>query len=177
MQKLEVITYGNPVLRKKAQKVTEINDEIRQIVWGMEETLEMQNGIGLAAPQVGISRNIFLVDLTKSGEKRKVVLINPKIIYKSRFTESAEEGCLSIPGVYGVVRRPDEVRIKGKLLNGKTVLIEGEGLFGRALQHEFDHLEGKLFIDYLNKDDLDKNKEKIGAIIEKNRQTLEDIVL
>lgn len=177
MARLKVITYGNPVLRKKATKVDAITDEIRQIVHDMEETLESENGIGLAAPQVGISKKLFLVDLSKSGENRKVVLVNPKIIYKSPYTHVSEEGCLSIPKVYGAVRRPEEVRIKGKLLNGKTIIIEGEGLFGRALQHEFDHLEGKLFIDYLSKEDLDKNREKIDAIVAANRTLLGDVTL
>jgi len=177
MAKLKIIKYGHPVLRQKAALVTEINDEIRSIIKDMNETLSAENGVGLAAPQVGISKRIFIVDLTKADQDKKVVLLNPKIIFRSAKTSVSEEGCLSIPDVWGPVRRSDQIKIKGELLNGRSLIIEAEGLFGRALQHEFDHLNGVLFIDHIPKDALEQHREKLDAMVEENRNKVERIAL
>ena len=177
MAKLKIITYGHPVLRQKAAPVTAIDDEIRQIIQDMHDTLASENGIGLAAPQVGISKRIFIVDLTKADQDKKVVLLNPKIIFRSAKTNVSEEGCLSIPDVWGPVRRPEKIKIKGELLNGRSLIIEAEGLFGRALQHEFDHLNGVLFIDYVPKDALKQYKDKIETMLAENQKKVERIAL
>lgn len=177
MARIEITTYGNPVLREKAEKIDEINDEIKNIAKKLEKRLESENGIGLAAPQIGISKRIFTVDLTKAEMDKKTTLINPKIIYKSTEVTDYEEGCLSIPEVWGKVIRPSSIKIKGTLINGRTIVLEADGLFARVLQHEFDHLDGKLFIDYLSETDLKINQSKLDALVEKNRKKLGKVAL
>lgn len=164
---LEIVTYGHPALRQKAGKVEVIDDEIEQIVEDLEDTLNLDKGIGLAAPQVGISKQIFLVDLSHTKEKRRVALINPVIVDKSNDTGIYEEGCLSLPEIWGDVVRPKKITIKGQLLTGQSIIIRAKGLFARALQHELDHLYGKLFIDYFNLEDYKKNKTKINGLLVK----------
>lgn len=172
MGKLDIITYGHPLLRQKAEPVEKIDDEIISVIDGMKKALETEGGIGLAAPQVGVMKQIFLVDLTKSDQPHKVALINPKIIFKSLDTVPYEEGCLSIPDVWGDVIRPKKIKIKGQLTNGTSMIIEADGMYARVLQHEYDHLLGKLFIDYLSDVDLTKNRQKIDALLEANRKKL-----
>lgn len=167
---LEIATYGNPVLRKEAEEVKKIDGEILEIIENMKETLMNQNGVGLAAPQVGISKKIFIVELPQEKGTRRLVFLNPKIVFYSKDKEIAEEGCLSFPGVWGNVERSTKVRVKGTLLSGKPTVIEGEEMFARVLQHEIDHLEGKLFIDYFSPEDKEKNKEKLEEILNKNRE-------
>ncbi|MCX7820591.1 MAG: peptide deformylase [Brevinematales bacterium] len=170
MALLEMATYGDPVLRKKAEEVKKIDKEILEIIENMKETLMNQSGVGLAAPQVGISKRIFIVDLPQEKGTRRLILLNPKIIFYSKDKIVAEEGCLSFPGVWGNVERSNRVRVKGTLLSGKSTVIEGEGMFARVLQHEIDHLDGKLFIDYFSPEDKEKNKEKLEEILNKNRE-------
>jgi peptide deformylase len=177
MAKLELITYGNPLLRRKAEEVKGFTKEISFVIRDMEETLSEENGIGLAAPQIGISKQILIIDLTKSKEERKIALLNPKIIYKSSDEVEYEEGCLSVPGVWNSVKRPNSIKIKGILASGKTLIIDASDLFARALQHETDHLEGKLFIDYLSSQEKDIHKEKIEEILDKNKIKLGKVCL
>ena len=168
----KIITYGNPVLRMKSEEVKEINDDIKSIVKDLEVALSGENGIGLAAPQIGIRKRIVIIDLTKSKQDKKIVLINPKIIHKSIDVEEYEEGCLSVPEVWGNVLRPSCIKIKGKLVSGNVIVIDADGLYARVIQHEMDHLDGKLFIDYLSPADRERNAVKIEAILEKNRKEL-----
>jgi peptide deformylase len=175
MAVLKMCTYGDPILRKRAEDVSELNDDVLKYIIDLEETLSKQNGIGLAAPQVGIPKRIFLVDLRPSKEDKKIALINPEIIYRSSDIIEREEGCLSVPEVWGSVIRPESIKMKGMLPNGRIVTIRADGLYARALQHEYDHLEGVLFIDYLSTGELDKNKELLDTIIEKNRKKLDRI--
>jgi peptide deformylase len=178
MTKMEILTYGNPVLRQKAEEVTVIDEKIKKIARELEETLSSDDkGIGLAAPQVGICKRILAVDLTRSNGERKITLINPKIIYRSREEEEYLEGCLSIPEVWGNVTRPKKIKVKGTLVSGKTFVIDADEIFARVLQHEMDHLDGILFIDYLSPEDKGKNGEIINAILEKNRAKLGKILL
>lgn len=178
MSRKEIITYGNPVLRQKSEEVTEIDENIRKIAKDLEETLSSdEKGIGLAAPQLGICKRILAVDLTRSNGERKITLINPKIIYRSREEEEYQEGCLSIPEVWGSVTRPKKIKVKGTLVSGKTFVIDADEIFARVLQHEMDHLDGVLFIDYLSPEDKGKNSEIINAILEKNRAKLGKILL
>ncbi len=172
MARLEVIAYGNPVLRQRAAEVKEVNEEIRKIVEDMKDTLADENGIGLAAPQIGISKRILVIDMSKSKDSRKITLINPKVIYKSEDFTDQEEGCLSIPDVWGNVSRHRKIKIKGELLNGKTLMIDADDYFARAIQHEIDHLDGKLIIDHFSAEDREKNKDKINAILEATRKKL-----
>lgn len=177
MAKREIITYGNPLLRQKSEEIGGITDEIRRIAADLHDTLADENGIGLAAPQVGICKRILVVDLTKSNGERKITLINPKIIHRSGDEEDYQEGCLSFPEVWGSVRRPKSIKLKGTLLSGKTFVIDADELFARVLQHEMDHLDGVLFIDHLSPEDKTANAEILEALLEKNRAKLGKILL
>ncbi len=144
MAELMIRKVGDPVLRSEAKPVTKITGKTRELVANMLETMYNNNGIGLAAPQVGILQKIIVID-TKEGELVKV--INPEIITKSKEKDIREEGCLSIPGETGHVLRSKQVTVKGLNENGQEVTYEATGILARAFQHEIDHLQGILFID------------------------------
>jgi peptide deformylase len=143
---MEIRTYGDRTLRRRAESVEEIDDGIRTICEQMVETMLRANGAGLAAPQIGISKRIIVLDV--DGEFH--VLINPELIETSDEVEQVTEGCLSVPGVDAAVGRATRAVIEGTTLDGETVRIEGEGLLARAIQHEMDHLNGNLFLDRLS---------------------------
>ncbi|RLC35306.1 MAG: peptide deformylase [Candidatus Nealsonbacteria bacterium] len=146
MAKLEVKIYPDPVLRKKAEEVKELTEEIKNLGWDMVETLEVNDGVGLAAPQVGVSKRVIIVQT----EKGPVILVNPKIIKKSREKETMEEGCLSLPGIWLKIKRAKKVEAVAIDKEGKKIKINTEGLSARILQHEIDHLNGILIIDRIN---------------------------
>jgi len=177
MAKREVITYGHPVLRQVASPVGRIDERVRRLILDMEEALAEEQGIGLAAPQIGVSERVVIIDLSRSGQQTKMALLNPEIVFASRDLVPYEEGCLSVPDVWGTVLRPSTVRVKARTLQGKSILIEADDILARVLQHEIDHLNGKLFIDYLNEEDRQKNAEKIEAILEANRKKMGHVVL
>jgi peptide deformylase len=134
--------YGDELLRKKSKKVEVINERILTLLKDMEETMYDEDGVGLAAPQVGILKRIVVIDVGEGILK----LVNPEIIYtEGSFTD--EEGCLSLPGEQGKVERPYKVKVKALNEKGEEIIIEGEELLARALCHEIDHLNGILFID------------------------------
>lgn len=135
-------TYGDEVLRKKSRKVEEINDRIHTLIKDMFDTMYSADGVGLAAPQVGILKRVIVIDVGDGP----VALINPEII-SGEGEQIDEEGCLSIPGKGGSVLRPYKVKVKALNEKGEEVMVEGEELFARALCHEIDHLEGVLFVD------------------------------
>lgn len=137
-----IVKQGDDVLLKKSKVVDNINDRIIELLNDMAETLYNNNGVGLAAPQVGILKRVIVVDI---GEGL-IELINPEIIEVQGEIED-EEGCLSIPGIWGTVKRPQYVKVKGLNRNGEEVIYEGEGFLARAFCHEIDHLDGILFID------------------------------
>lgn len=143
---MEIRTYGDTTLRRRAEPVEAIDDGIRTICERMVETMLRANGAGLAAPQIGISKRIIVLDV--DGEFH--VLINPELIETSDEVEQITEGCLSVPGVDAAVGRATRAVIEGTTLDGETVRIEGEGLLARAIQHEMDHLNGNLFLDRLS---------------------------
>ncbi|HBG48931.1 MAG TPA: peptide deformylase [Cyanobacteria bacterium UBA9971] len=150
MTVLKVITYGNNILRTPSKEVHKISAKIQKLIDDMFDTMYANNGVGLAAPQVGYNYRIFVLD--DSGEKeqpRPKVFINPKIIKKHGAINSYE-GCLSFPDVYINVRRCENVIIKAKDIKGRPFTLEATGgiLLARAIQHEYDHLEGNLFIDH-----------------------------
>jgi len=157
---LEIKEYGEPALREKALPVKEVTPEILNIIKDMAETMYADSGVGLAAPQVGVSKRIILVDGEEDG---LIVLINPMII-KSEGEAVAEEGCLSIPGIYSQVKRASKVTVKALNENGDPIEITKEALTARALQHEIDHLDGILFVDRIGRMErqmlLDKLKKK-----------------
>ncbi|MGI6550334.1 MAG: peptide deformylase [Syntrophomonadales bacterium] len=138
----KVVLMGDPVLREKAKPVREINDSVLRLLDNLRDTMYEYDGVGLAAPQIGISKRVIVID---NGEQY-YELINPEII-RSQGQEKAIEGCLSIPNLNGKVKRAARVVVKGLNRQGEEQLIEASGLLARALQHEIDHLEGILFVD------------------------------
>lgn len=150
---LPILTTPNPVLTTPAKKVTTVTPEIRQLVADMRETMHNAQGLGLAAPQVGKSIALCILEFQPEDAPEDTipftVLINPRVTWKSARTETDEEACLSIPGIFGPVKRPRDVRIKAENLEGETIELELSGLFARAAQHEIDHLNGILFTSYV----------------------------
>jgi peptide deformylase len=149
MSVLKIELLGSEVLRKRAEEIAEVDDELRALIRDMFATMYDAEGVGLAGPQVGVSRRVIVVDVKDQGDG-PFALVNPTIVERSRETEKAEEGCLSIPGVSSVVERPLKVVAEGLNEHGDPVRVEGEGLLARCLLHEVDHLDGVLFIDKLS---------------------------
>jgi len=141
----DIRTYGDSVLRRVAEPLRNIDAKTKKIAEKMVEAMIRANGVGLAAPQIGISKRIIVLDL--DGQFH--ILVNPEIVETSSETEEAVEGCLSVPGVDAEVTRKLRAHVRGTTLEEKEIDIEGEGLMARAIQHEIDHLNGILFIDHL----------------------------
>ena len=146
MSILDIRVLGDPVLRQPTKPVTTITDELRKLIADMFETMYAAEGIGLAAPQVGRTERLAVVDV----DGAKFTLINPSVVTTEGEKEIAEEGCLSIPDIYGDVERRATVTIRAMDEDGKEYEATGSELLGRCFQHEIDHLDGKLFIDYLS---------------------------
>jgi peptide deformylase len=143
---LKMRLYPDPVLRHQAEPINEITDEIRQLADGMVETLVIETGYGLAAPQVGVSKRLILVDV----EDDFYIVVNPEIVEFSEEIQDGPEGCLSIPGIEADLERSERILVRGLSLEGEALEIEAEGLIARVFQHELDHLNGILFIDHLS---------------------------
>ena len=145
-----IVKYGNPVLEKAAETVTVFDEELEKLIADMFESMYAAHGVGLAAPQIGIGRRIAVIDVTFKGDpKAKLVLINPVITHtEGKHTQS--EGCLSIPDFRENVTRPNKVTVRALDVHGKTFEKTGEELLARALMHETDHLNGKLYISHLS---------------------------
>ena len=158
MAVLKVRKYGDPFLRRRATPVREITPEIRRIVNDMIETMYDEVGIGLAAPQVGISLRLMVVGDDKTGNAR--ALVNP-VIAEQGGEVTAEEGCLSLPGIFAPVTRAEWVKLEAQDLEGQPVSIRARGLAARVYQHEMDHLDGVLFIDRLDPMTRDRIKRRI----------------
>ncbi len=148
MTKLAILNYPDPRLHKVAKPVQEVNAEIHRLVEDMAETMYGAPGIGLAATQVDRHIQLIVIDVTKEQNNLQV-FINPKIIETSG-TKEYEEGCLSVPGVYDMVTRAEKVTVEALDANGKTFTLEAEGLLAVCIQHEMDHLLGKVFVEYLS---------------------------
>lgn len=146
---LPVLRFPDERLRTKALPVTEVNDEIRSIISNMFETMYAENGVGLAATQVDIHQRIVVIDVSENKEN-PLVLINPEITRKSDDTIINEEGCLSVPGCYAKVDRSVDVTVTALDENGKKFTLDGDELLAICIQHELDHLNGVLFVDYLS---------------------------
>ena len=148
---LRIVPYPHPALRYPSRPVTRIDDDLRAQVRAMFELMYAARGIGLAANQVALPYRFFVLNLTADPEQKdqEQVFINPEIVKRHSSIED-EEGCLSFPGLYGNVRRARKIKVQAYDLSGNPVEVEAEDLFSRAIQHETDHLEGKLFIDYLD---------------------------
>lgn len=145
MAKLKIRTYSDPVLRKKSAPVGKVGDSERKLAYDMIETMRSANGVGLAAPQVGISKRIIVAEGV-DDDSAAIVLINPKIARK-KGSVSFCEGCLSLPGVSSDVVRPEFITVEALNLDGNAFKINADGLLARIIQHETDHLDGILFID------------------------------
>jgi peptide deformylase len=144
-----IVIYGDPVLREKSQPVDEINQEVKDLVSNLKDTLKNARGLGLAANQIGVARRVFIIDLSVIDINETLrVFINPEILERSGMIEM-EEGCLSFPDIYLKIDRPEKVRIRAMGLDGEMFELTAEGTAARAIQHEYDHIEGKLFIDRL----------------------------
>ena len=151
MALLDLEILGSRVLREEAAPVDTVTDELRRLIQDMFDTMYNAEGIGLAGPQVGVSRRVLVVDVTNDDESRHVhALINPVIVESSKATDKAVEGCLSIPGIEEKVSRPVRVTVEALSPDGDPVRIEADDLLARALQHEVDHLDGVLFLDRLS---------------------------
>ena len=161
MAVLEILKYPHPILQKKTEPVSRIDDTIRQLVQSMAETMYAAPGVGLAAPQVGIPLRLAVLDVTKANEpKDLLVLINPEIV-ASEGECSWEEGCLSIPDCNEEVKRLKKVSVRFQNLEGRENTVTAEDLLSIALQHEIDHLDGILFIDRLSRIKRDFLKRKL----------------
>ena len=146
MAKLEIKIYPDPALRKKARLVAKIGDDERKFAYNMIETMRSANGVGLAAPQVGISKRIIVVEDSEGDNRIALILINPKITRKKGKVKFCE-GCLSLPGVSNDVIRPEFITVEALNLDGDMLKINADGLLARIIQHEIDHLDGIMFID------------------------------
>lgn len=150
-----IVITGEPVLHRRAIEVTEWNEELRTLVADMYETMDEAPGVGLAAPQVGVGLRVFTYDYPDdAGNERRGVIINPVLELGEVSTDlpdedTESEGCLSVPGERFPLKRADKIRVTGFDLDQKPIAIEAEGWFARIFQHEFDHLEGKLYVDRL----------------------------
>ena len=142
-----IVTVGDPVLTKKCRPVVKFDDRLAQLIDDMKETMRNANGVGLAAPQVGVLRRLVVVDV---GDEI-VELVNPELVSESEEQQTGVEGCLSLPGEYGVVTRPMYVTVRAQDRNGDWYEYEGEGLTARCFQHELDHLDGHMYTEFAEK--------------------------
>ncbi|MEJ2515432.1 MAG: peptide deformylase [Gammaproteobacteria bacterium] len=161
---LKILEYPDPRLRTRAEPVAEVTDEIRQLASDMLETMYAAPGIGLAATQVNVHKRMLVADVSEEKDAPHV-FINPEIL-EQRGVETMEEGCLSVPGVYESVSRADWIRVRALGTDGEPFETELEGLLAVCVQHEMDHLEGKLFVDYLS----DLKRQRIRKRLEKERR-------
>jgi peptide deformylase len=165
---LDILHFPDPRLRNKAKPVAEVNDEIRRLIDDMLETMYAAPGIGLASIQVNVPKRVIVVDITEDRSE-PLALINPEILSKDGI-EEMDEGCLSVPGVYETVQRADSIRVRYLDRDGNTVERDADGLLAVCIQHEIDHLDGKLFVDYLSS----LKRQRIRKKLEKeSRQTAE----
>lgn len=144
-----ILIHPDPRLKKPCEAVTAITGDLAHLAQDMLETMYAAPGIGLAAPQVGVMRRMIVMDCIKEGTPRPMVLLNPEVIWAGEDLSVYEEGCLSIPDQYADVSRPAEVRVRWMGLDGAMVEEQFAGIWATCVQHEIDHLNGKLFIDYL----------------------------
>ncbi|MBQ0071453.1 MAG: peptide deformylase, partial [Spirochaetales bacterium] len=150
---MEIVKLGDDVLRQVCEPVKEFDSAFKMLTDAMLETLEVAEGVGLAAPQIGVAQRFFVIDIQ---DGKQYVFANPEILETSMETGSYEEGCLSIPGVYHDVVRPLKVKVQARDARGKLFTIDADGFLARVIQHEYDHLNGKLYIDHLTEEEKAK---------------------
>ncbi len=170
----QILTEPNRILREKSLPVDKVDANIQKLMDDMLETMYAAPGIGLAAIQVGIAKRIIVLDIAqKEGTKNPIFIINPEIIEKSEVNLTYEEGCLSVPGQFAEIDRPNKCRIRYLDYNGQQNEVNAEGMLATCIQHEIDHLEGILFIDYLSK----LKKSMIIKKLSKQKKAIERIVV
>ncbi len=145
---LDILTYPNPRLRKKATQVIDFNDNLRTLIADMFETMQADGGVGLAATQVGVLQRVFVMDWSEDYTQ-PYCLINPEIVLRQGVQDS-QEGCMSVPEIYATVRRAQQVQVNAMTIEGKPISFTFEDGLAACIQHELDHLDGKLFFDYLS---------------------------
>ena len=174
MSQRKIVIEPDPILREKSEILEKVDDELRNLLDDMLETMYAASGIGLAAVQVGVLKRLIVIDISKDKEKKNpLFLINPEIISKSKKTSIYEEGCLSLPGHFAEIERPAECQIKFIDYDGKEQELRVNGLLATCIQHEIDHLNGVLFIDYLSK----LKKDMIVKKLIKHKKELNKFVL
>ena len=164
MARLEVLHFPDPQLRKKAAPVKTIDESVHKLAADMLETMYAENGVGLAATQVGAQRRVVVIDVSED-RNRPLALVNPEIL-EQQGREQSQEGCLSVPGYFDTVERAIRVRYRYQSLDGETIEADADGLMAICLQHEIDHLNGRLFIDYLSS----LKRERIRKKVEKQER-------
>ena len=170
----KILTEPNDILRKKSLAVETVDDDLRKLMDDMLETMYAAPGIGLAAIQVGVPKRVIVLDISqKDGPKSPMYFVNPEIVEKSKNNSIYEEGCLSVPGQFAEIARPDNCRLKYLDYYGKSKELNAEGMLATCIQHELDHLEGILFIDYLSK----LKRSMITKKLSKQKKELERIVV
>ena len=170
----KILIEPDPILRKKCEPLEKVDKEIKKLMDDMLETMYAAPGIGLAAIQVGILKRLVVIDISKSEEKKNpIFLINPQIIHKSKKTSVYEEGCLSLPGQFAEIERPAECTLKYVDYNGREKELKADGLLATCVQHEVDHLNGILFIDYLSK----LKKDMIIKKLVKQKKGIERVIV
>ncbi|MCL2265766.1 MAG: peptide deformylase [Treponema sp.] len=160
---MQVITLGDELLRQKALKIEKIDDEVKNTARQMLEILKRDKGVGIAGPQIGFMKRIFVVHIEGDEER---IFINPSILETSHITSKYEEGCLSVPGIYANVIRSEKIKIQAWNEKGRPYTLETSGLLARVIQHEYDHLEGVLFLDRVP----EKKREKLIEKFEKTKK-------
>ncbi len=169
-----ILTIPDPILRTKSNSVKKVDKDIKNLMRDMLETMYDAPGIGLAAIQIGVAKRVVVMDVSKETDKKEpMYFVNPEITWKSNTNATYEEGCLSIPNQFAKIERPDKCKVKYLDFDGVEKEIKAEGLLATCIQHEIDHLNGVLFIDYLSK--LKKNI--IIKKLSKNKKELERIVV
>ena len=170
----KILTEPDPILRKKCEPFEKVDEETKKLMDDMLETMYAAPGIGLAAIQVGILKRLIVVDISRAEEKKNpIFLINPQIIHKSKKTSVYEEGCLSIPGQFAEIERPAECNLEYVDFNGNKKELKATGLLATCIQHEVDHLNGILFIDYLSK----LKKDMIIKKLVKHKKEIERVIV
>ena len=164
MALLQILEFPDPRLRNRAQPVTHVDTALRTLIDDMFETMYAAPGIGLAATQVNVAKRVLVIDLSEKRDQ-PLALINPEILERSGIEET-EEGCLSVPGYFDKVTRAEKIRVRALDRNGKQIEFEAEGLLAVCIQHEIDHLDGKLFVDYLS----ELKRTRIRKKLEKERK-------
>ena len=170
----KILIEPDPILRKKCESLEKVDDQVRKLMDDMLETMYKAPGIGLAAIQLGILKRIVVIDISKENEKQNpLFLVNPVITKKSKNTSIYEEGCLSIPGQFAEIERPAECTLNYINYQGKNKELKADGLLATCIQHEVDHLDGILFIDYLSK----LKKDMIIKKLVKQKKEIERVIV